>query len=48
MQLILEYAELEDDEIQEIYQKMKETISGETIFEDFIETFEWFLEAFAV
>ena len=35
--LVTKYAELEDDDIQEIDWKMKEPISGETIFEDFIE-----------
>ena len=31
--LITEYTELEDDDIQEIYRKMKEPVLGETIFE---------------
>ena len=34
--LITEYADLEDDDIQEIDQKMKDPISGKTIFEKFI------------
>ena len=34
--LITEYVELEDDDIQDIYQRMKEPISGENIFEEFI------------
>ena len=38
--LRMEYAELEDDDIQAIDQKMKEPISGETIFEEFIEQIE--------
>ena len=46
--LITEYAEMEDDDIQEIDQKMKEQISGETIFEEFIEKIEWNKEAVAV
>ena len=39
--LITEYTELEDGDIQEIYRRMKEPISGETIFEEFIEKIEW-------
>ena len=35
--LITEYAELEDDDIQEIDQNMQDPISGKTIFEYFIE-----------
>ena len=46
--LITKYAELEDNDIQEIYRKMEETISGETIFEEFIEKIEWNQEAFVV
>ena len=38
--LITNYAELEDDDIQEIDRKMKEPISGETVFEEFIEKIE--------
>ena len=34
--LISEYAELEEEDIQEIDQKIKEPISGETLFEDFV------------
>ena len=46
--LITEYTELEDDDIQEIDQKMKEPISGETIFEDFVKQNEWDQESVAV
>ena len=35
--LITEYAELEDNDIKKIDRKTKELISGETIFEEFIE-----------
>ena len=35
--LITKYVELKDDDIQEIYRKMNEPISGETIFGEFIE-----------
>ena len=30
--LIIEYAELEDEDVQDIDQKMKETTSGKTLF----------------
>ena len=46
--LITKYAELEDDDIQGIDQRMKEPISGETIFKEFIEQIEWNQEAVAV
>ena len=46
--LTTEYAELEDDDIQEIDRRMKEPISGETIFEEFTERIECNQEAFAV
>ena len=39
--LISEYAELEEEDKQEINQKIKEPISGETLFEDFVEKIEW-------
>ena len=35
--LISEYAELEEEDIQEIDRKTKEPISGETLFGDFVE-----------
>ena len=35
--LISEYAELEEEDIQEIDRKIKEPISGETLFEEFVE-----------
>ena len=35
--LINEYAELEEEDVQDINHKMKEPISGETLFEDFVE-----------
>ena len=34
--LITEYAELEEEDIQEIDRKIKEPISGETLFEEFV------------
>ena len=46
--LIPEYAELEEEDIQEIDWKIKEPISGETLFEDFVEQIEWNQEAVAV
>ena len=46
--LITECAELEDVDVQEIDQKMKEPISGETIFEDFVKQNEWDQESVAV
>ena len=46
--LITEYAGLEDDDIKEIVRRTKEKISGETIFEEFIEKIEWNQEAVAV
>ena len=39
--LITEYAELEDDAIQEIDQRTKEPILGKTIFKEFIKKIEW-------
>ena len=35
--LIYEYAELEEEDIQEIDRKIKEPISGETLFKYFVE-----------
>ena len=46
--LIIKYAELEDDYIQEINQRMKQPILRETIFEELIEKIEWNQEAVAV
>ena len=46
--LITKYAELEEEDVQEINRKMKEPISGETIFEYFVEKNEWNQEAVAV
>ena len=43
--LITEYAELEEEDVQEINRKMKELISGETIFEEFVEQIDWNQEA---
>ena len=45
---IAKYAELEDYDTQEIDRRMKETISGETIFEEFIDEIEWNKEAVAL
>ena len=40
--LITEYAELEEEEdVQNIDQKMEEPISGETLFEEFVKQIEW-------
>ena len=38
--LITEYAELEEEDVQDIDPKMKEPISGETLFEEFVEQIE--------
>ena len=46
--LITEYAELEDEDVQEIDWKMKEPISSENIFEEFVEKIDWNQEALAV
>ena len=46
--LISEYAELEEEDIQEIDRKTKEPISGEILFEEFVEQNEWNQEAVAV
>ena len=46
--LISEYVELEEEDIQEIDWKIKEPISGKTLFEDFLEQIEWNQEAVAV
>ena len=35
--LITEYAELEEEDVQDIYQKMKEPISIKTLFKEFVE-----------
>ena len=46
--LITEYAELEEEDVQDIDRKMKEPISGETLFEEFVEKNEWNQEAVSV
>ena len=46
--LIINYAELEDNDIQEIDLRMKEPISEKTIFEEFIKQIDWNQEAVAV
>ena len=46
--LITKYAELEDEDVQDINQKMKEHISVENPFEDFVEQIEWNQESVAV
>ena len=46
--LISECAKLEEEHIQEINRKIKESISGETLFEDFVKKIEWNQEAVAV
>ena len=45
--IITEYAKLEKEDVQDINQKMKEPISGETTFEYFVEKIEWNQEAVA-
>ena len=39
--LITKYAELEEEYVQDIDRKMKEPISGENLFEEFVEKIEW-------
>ena len=46
--LITEYAELKKEDVQDIDWKMKEHISVETLFEDFVKKNEWNQEAVAV
>ena len=46
--LITEYAELEEEYVQDIDQKMKDSISGETLFEEFSEKIEWNQEVVTV
>ena len=46
--LLSKYAELEEEEIKEIDRKIKEPISGKTMFEQFVKKFEWNQEAVAV
>ena len=46
--LVTKYPELEDEDVQEIDRKMKEPISGETLFEDSVEQIEWNQESVAV
>ena len=46
--LISEYAKLEEEDIQEIERKIKEPISRENLFEQFVEKIEWNQEAVAV
>ena len=46
--LITEYAELKEEDMQDIDWKMKELISGENIFEEFVKKTEWNQEAVAV
>ena len=38
--LISEYAEIEEEDIQEINRKIKEHISGENLFKEFVEQTE--------
>ena len=40
--------ELEEEDVQEIYQKTKEPISNETLFEEFVEQIEWNKEEVAM
>ena len=46
--LITEYTELEEEDVQDIYRKIKEPISGETLFEEFVEKIEWNQEEVAM
>ena len=46
--LISEYAEIEEEDIQEIDRKIKEPISSETLFEEFVEQIQWNQEAVVV
>ena len=46
--LISEYAELKEEDIQEIDRKIKEPIPGETLFEEFVKQIEWNQEAVSV
>ena len=46
--LITEYAELKEEYVQDINRKMKESISGETLSEEFSEQIEWNQEAVTV
>ena len=46
--LITNYADLEEEDVQEINRKMKEPISDEILFEEFAEKMEWNQEAVAV
>ena len=46
--LITEYVELEEEDVQDIDRKIKEPISGETLFEEFVEKIVWNQEAVAV
>ena len=46
--LISEYAKLKEEDIQEIDRKIKEPISGKTLFEEFVEQIQWIQEAVAV
>ena len=46
--LITKYAELEEEDMQDIDWKIKEPISGETLFEEFVKQIEWNLEDVAV
>ena len=45
---ISKYTELKEEDIQEIDRKIKEPISGETLFEEFVEQIEWNQEDVAV
>ena len=45
---ISEYAELKEEDVQEIDRKIEEPISSEILFEEFVEQIEWNQEAVAV
>ena len=46
--LVTEYVELEDEDVQDIDQKIKEPISGETLFEELFEQIDLNQEAVAM
>ena len=46
--LITKYAELIDEDVQDVSRKIKEPISSETLFEEFVKQIEWNQEVVAV
>ena len=45
--LITKYAELEEEDVQDMNRKMKDPITGETLFEEFVDKIQWNQEAVA-